>query len=204
MKLKAWIGCAVFVMASMLCVSTASAETGWYVGIASGTTSVDLDVSSFDDGGIASGDVDDGGLGWKVFGGYKIMKYLAVEGGFTDLDEVTFDGISDGSGGLYAAGPVSSLLDANGSFVNVVGIIPITPMFAVIGKVGFLNWDGDFTLEDTVTALTGSDDGVDPMYTFGIEILPNSKFTLRAEFERFSEVFNEDVDRVSGSLLIRF
>lgn len=204
MKLKLWFSCAVFVMVSMICASTTSAETGWYVGITSGTTSADVDVSAFDDGGITSGDVDDGGLGWKVFGGYKIMKYLAVEGGFTDLDEVTFDGISDGTGVLFAAGPVSSVFDANGTFVNVVGIIPITPMFAVIGKVGLLNWDGDITLEDAVTAIAGSDDGVDPVYSFGVEFLPDSKFTVRAEFERFSDVFDEGVDRVSASLLVRF
>ena len=201
MKAKIWIGCAVFAVAVAVAVSPVSAETGWYVGIATGTTSVDKD--AFNDGGITAGDVDDG-LGWKVFGGYKVMKYLAFEGGFTDLDEVSFDGISDGSGGLFAAGPVGAIFDVNGSFVNVVGILPITRMFAVIAKVGFLNWDGDFTLEDTVQAVSGSDDGSDPMYTFGVEILPNSKFTLRAEYENFSEVFDEDVERVSGSLLIRF
>ncbi|MEE8111503.1 MAG: outer membrane beta-barrel protein, partial [Acidobacteriota bacterium] len=203
MKAKILIGCAVFLVAGALAVSPVSAGSGWYVGIATGSTSVDLNVADFDDGGITSGEVDDGGIGWKVFGGYQIIKYLAVEGGFTDLNEVTFDGISDGTGLLYAAGPVSSVFDVNGSFVNVVGILPITPMFAVIGKVGILNWDGDFTLVDTVDAITGSDDGSDPMYSFGVEILPSAKCTLRAEYELYSEVFDEDVDRVSASLLIR-
>ncbi len=117
---------------------------------------------------------------------------------------MTFDGVSDGSGILYAPGAVSSVFDVNGSFVNVVGILPIAPGFAIIGKVGFLNWDGDFSLEDTVQAFKASDDGVDPVYTFGLEFLPNSKFTVRAEFEKFTGVFDEDVDRVSASLLVRF
>ena len=204
MKRKVLIGCAVFLVAGMLSVTTTSAESGWYVGIATGSSSADVDVSTFDDGGITSGSVDDGSIGWKVFGGYKIMKFLAVEGGYQNLDEVTFDGTSDGTGGLFAAGPVSSVFDVDGQFVNIVGIIPITSMFAVIGKVGFLNWNGDFTLEDVTAAVSGSDDGVDPVYTFGVEILPNSKFTLRAEFEKFSNVFDEDVDQVSASLLVRF
>jgi hypothetical protein len=191
-------------MAGFLCIPDASANTGWYIGVATGSTSVDVDVNDFNDGGITTGDVDDGGVGFKIFGGYKIMKFLAVEGGYTDLDEVTFDGISDGSGGLYAPGPVNSVFESSGTFVNVVGILPINPMFAIIGKMGMLNWDGDFSLTDTSGSATGSDDGSDPMYTLGVEILPNSKFTLRAEYENFADVMDEDVDRITGSLLIRF
>jgi OOP family OmpA-OmpF porin len=191
-------------MAIFLSIPDAVADTGWYVGVATGSTAVDVDVNTFQDGGITSGDVDDGGIGFKVFGGYKIIKFLAVEGGYTDLDEVTFDGVSDGSGGLWAAGPVSTVFEAGGTFVNVVGILPINNTFAFIGKMGMMNWDGDFTLADTSGILNGSDDGTDPMYTVGVEILPNSKFTLRAEYENFTDVMAEDIDRVTGSLLFRF
>ena len=207
MKGKTLFGFVVFAAAAVLVAPPALAGNGngWYIGGGTGTTSADVAVADFDDGGITSGDVDDGGVGFKLFGGYKFHKHFAVEGGYADLDEVAFAGTSDGTGGLYAAGPVTSLSEVDGLFVTAVGILPVAAKVSLFGKAGLMNWDGDFTLADSSgTLVAGSDDGSDPLFGVGVEIIPMEQFHIRAELERFSDIFSEDVTRVAGSLVYRF
>ena len=177
-------------------------DPGWYVGGGIGPTGSDLGTADFDDGSLMSGNVDDG-TSWKVYGGYQIMKHFAVEGGFTDLDEVTFNGVADSSGG-FGAGPVNANIEADGLFVAAVGIIPLNQHFSVFGKAGFMNWNTDFVLTATNGTIGGDDDGTDPMFGVGVEFLKKQKFSLRAEYESFSDIMDEDISRISGNVLFRF
>ena len=203
MKAKSLIGCFAILAACVFGVQGAFADDpGWYVGGGIGPTGSGLGTADFDDGTLTSGSVDDG-TSWKVYGGYQIMKHFAVEGGFTDLDEVTFDGVA-GSGGLFGVGPVNSNIATDGLFVTAVGIIPLNQHFSIFGKAGFMNWNTDFSLTSTSLNTSGDDSGTDPMFGVGVEFLKKQKFALRAEYESFSDIMDEDIDRISGNLLFRF
>lgn len=124
---------------------------GWYVGAGGGSVFSDYNISDFDDGSIISGNVDDDGSGWKVFGGYKVSQYLAFEGGYADFnaldldDTKTFEGISDGTGIKFVSfpsGPVSvDINDPAGIFVSVVGSYPLAERVSITGKLGALSWE---------------------------------------------------------------
>lgn len=203
MKAKYLMGCLAVLAACVFGVQGAFAdEPGWYVGGGTGPTSSDLGTADFNDGTLTSGSVDDG-TSWKVYGGYQIMKFFAVEGGFTDLDEVNFDGVA-GSGGLYGAGPVNANFQADGLFVSAVGIYPLNEHFSVFGRMGFMNWNADVALTSTNVTVSGDDDGTDPLFGVGVEFLKKDRFALRAEWESFSDVMDESIDRISGNVLFRF
>ena len=202
MKAKSLISCFAILAACVFGVQGAFADDpGWYVGGGIGPTGSDLGTADFDDGSLTSGSVDEG-TGWKVYGGYQIMKHFAVEGGFTDLDEVTFDGVA-GSGGIFGAGPVNANIETDGLFVTAVGIIPLNQHFSIFGKAGFMNWNSDASVTSANLGTIGfDDDGTDPMFGVGVEFLKKQKFSLRAEWETIS--MDDNVDRITGNVLFRF
>ena len=113
MNIKRWTSTGIILGLITISMPVASAaETGWYIGGSTGEADLNLSVSDFNDGAITSGTADDDDTGRKVFGGYHVNEHLAIEGGFVDLNndfdsKTTFEGISNGSGSLFAAGPVS-------------------------------------------------------------------------------------------------
>lgn len=98
---------------AMLLVSTAACAVepqnrGFYVGGLVGVT-------SFDDDGLFNGlNLDDSGVGYGIFGGYKFFKYLAVEARLSGL------------GSYSVSGPYGGKQDFNVSVISahVVGMIP--------------------------------------------------------------------------------
>ena len=203
MKGKFWIGSFAVLAALILAAPNATAG-GWYVGGSAGQTSSNVSVADVDDGGLTSGEIDDSGTAFKVFAGFGWLPFMSIEGGFVDLDQITFAGTSDGSGGFFAAGPVSGDFTTEGIFAAVVGKVPLPKSMALLAKVGMYNWDSDITFTNTSGTVTGSDDGTDPMYGVGIEFTRGSFMALRAEYEVFQDVLDRDIDLVTGNILFRF
>lgn len=181
--------------------SAVAAEAGGYFGASIGETDAGLGVSDFNDGSIISGDVDDSDTGWKLFGGYRFNENVALEGGLYNLGEVTFNGTSNGAGFLFAAGPVSADVEADGFFAAVVGTIPFNK-FSVFGQIGFHSWDADVKLTDSSGSFSGDDDGTDPLYGVGVAYHPNDRVTIRGALEVFTEILEEDIELLSISVLI--
>ncbi len=98
-------------------------ERGAYIGGALGVTEFD------DDGGFTGLAFDDSDTSFQLYGGYKFLKYLAVEGRL----------ISTGS---YTLGPIE--IDTFAYTVNAVGIIPFGAsgweLFGQLG-IGSINLD---------------------------------------------------------------
>lgn len=171
-----------FFLGVALAPPASAAEVGGYFGVAAGQTDADLGVSDFDDGSITSGSVDDTDTGTKLFGGYKFTENVAIEGGFVDLGEVTFTGVSNGFGFLYGAGPVAFDIEADGLFV--AGVFGTTfNKGAVFAKIGFMMWDAEATLVDSDGVFSADDDGTDLMFGLGGEWHVNDRIAIRAEFE---------------------
>jgi OmpA-OmpF porin, OOP family len=146
----------------------AHAETtpGFYVGGAVGEISVEVDEVDF----------DESDTGFKVFGGYAINPYFAVELAY-------FDGGTAEE--TFRAGPFSASIgvDISGLVASAVGRVPLGDSFALFGKLGFASYEGDVKLRvnGQVEAVeSGSDEDI--AYGVGAE-LSFGAFALRAEYE---------------------
>ena len=146
--------------------------TRWYGGV--GTGEADVDVSGFE---------DDTSL--KLFGGYEFNKYLAVEGGYTDLGEFDLKGSAGASIGV------------DGVQFVAVGNLPVGRKLSVFAKGGLYRWDAD---ADILGVLSLSDDGTDSTFGFGVRYRGENPYgdtlALRLEWERF-DIDGDDIGLVS-------
>ena len=102
------------IVASLSLASTVYADAGNpYAGFSFGDATPDS--SGFDNAS-----------GWKIFGGYEINDYFAVEGGYTSFGKMN--------------GPVTSV-EPSGFEVAAVGNIPVNDQFSLFAKAGILAWD---------------------------------------------------------------
>jgi len=106
---------------------------GFYLGGGVGNFNLDIDrVDQLDD---AIGRLNDDDTAWKVFAGYRINPYLAVEGAYVDFGRPsdTFD--ADGTSGDFSA-------HLSGFSPQLIGILPVGPV-ELSGKVGVYFTDID-------------------------------------------------------------
>ena len=172
----------------------ASAENkGFYVGGGVGKST--LDVRDF------FPDLDDyrgrqSTFGFKLFGGYRFLDYLAVEAGYTDL-------------GTHETWETASLMlrhrfevGVNGWNAHAVGLLPLGTV-DLFAKIGVIGWDANLKIGrydgDETQTLSGTD------ATYGLGIGFNFKHLfVRGEIEWFSIADAESMFMVSVSLAYRF
>lgn len=148
--------------------------TGWYVGGGFG--------SSDDKGRDAEDD------GFKILGGYRVNRYLALEAALVALGEF-------GPGEAFSK---------DGLSLEVLGLLPIGRRFELLAKGGAFLWsitDTRFCYGyycDTV------DDGVDLTYGAGFQVRLTQKFSGRLEWQRFTDVGQGDVDLLSLNVIYGF
>ncbi len=190
-------------VASVLLASApafAAEDSGFYVGAGIGEAGVDVDL-----GVSGVSDFDGSDTAFKVFGGWKVIKYLAVEleyidGGEAD-DRWRFDD-----------GEFSEQLRATVAFtgfnLSAVGILPIGEQFNVFAKLGLLFWDADGTLRysnslgDSETERLGESDN-DFSWGIGAGFDFTENFGVLVEYQGF-KLDDADADLISGSVVWRF
>lgn len=106
----------VFLAVSSVAFAEPAKERGAYVGGG-------LAATMFDDGGAFAGfNVDDSDSGFGVFGGYKFLKYFAVEGRYNDFGTFRLEGIG---------------ADVTGLSIHAVGIVPFgNSGWEIFGQLG--------------------------------------------------------------------
>ena len=142
-------------------------DEGAYAGGSIGLTTIDIcgDLTAF-----GATTCDDEDTGFKLFGGYKFNRNLAVEGGFVDFGEISAS---------FPTG--SATVSSDALFAAAVGILPVSSKFSVFGKLGFFMWD----LTATGTGGTVSDDGTDLLIGVGLGFDITERLTIRAEWEDY-------------------
>jgi len=205
---------------ALLSIPSAQAEErGIYVGASYGGTDYGQSVAKFDDppdnfapGSIIFGTVDNKDNGWSLVAGYRLGRYFALEGGWTNLGEVTFRGKTDGSGGLYecpggssAPCDVTVTSETDGLFIVGVGILPLGH-FGLLGQLGLYDRKSDFRVEDgRPGAFEAGTDSTETVYGLGVEYRFDRGPTIRIEWERYTgivTIFNKaDVDYFSAGLV---
>lgn len=213
MKLARTSGTLGLAALAVLCSPFALAQdTGWYGGINFGQSSANIDdakiTSSLLGGGFASASVanDERDTGYKLYGGYRINRNLAVEGGYFDLGKFGYTATT------VPAGTLTGTIKLRGLNLDVVGIVPINAKFSAFGRIG-LNYAearDSFTGTGSVTVLNPSPSKRDVNYKLGLGIqydfTPSLGVRVEAERYRIDDAVGSkgDVDLVTVGLLYRF
>jgi OOP family OmpA-OmpF porin len=174
-------------LAILCCVLLAPAARAgkFYIGASYGETSLDVPSAS------ASFKVDDNG--YKGIAGFKLFRWLAIEGSYVDFGSFE-ETVED----------VNLQAEASAITLSAVGILPITPRFELFAKAGATNWDSKsvFT-EEGMEPVIGDESGTDYSYGFGLGWNFSQRLGLRGELEYF-KFDSEDVRYGSLGLIIRF
>jgi hypothetical protein len=140
----------IFLVCSLFCISAVAnaaepAARGFYIGGAVGSTEIDDDNVASDAGFT----LDDSDTSFGIYGGYKILKYLSVEGRYVDL-------------GSYSASNnflnFSTNLDLSVISAHAVGIVPFGASgWEIFGQLGLgrMNVDTDSGDEDETVGSAG-------------------------------------------------
>jgi OOP family OmpA-OmpF porin len=209
---------------TLIAAPTLVPAAGFYVGASGGQAWVDVGAGeienafALDDAFRASDTrIDDTDTGWKAYAGYRFNPYIAIEGGYVDLGEASFQTtITDAPPPYDAFTPfrIEGLAEATGyNLVAIVGV-PLGAAGFVFAKAGAFRWDADFTERVPslgATRLTRSESDTKPTYGVGLEVKLWEAVHLRAELERFEEVGagiggreGTDIDMASAGLIFQF
>jgi len=200
---------ALAVLASSFAVAD---DSGWYAGANVGQSSAKIDDARIASGLLGSGfssatiTDDDRSTGYKIFGGYQYNKYLAVEAGYFDLGNFGFNATT------VPAGTLSGNIKLKGLNMDLVGTLPITEKFSVLGRIGvnYADTTDSFVGTGAVNVLDPNPSKRDTNLKVGVglQYAFTPALAMRAEVERYrinDAVGNKgDIDLVSLGLIYRF
>ena len=177
----------------------AAEESGFYFGGSVGYSNFDTDKSDISAALPLSGltgtvVVDENDLGWKSFFGYNFNKYLGLEGAYVDLGEI------DGDFRITTPPPDTgkSVQGVDGFTVLGVGRYPIREQLDVFAKVGAFFWNVDNRINlsggGTTATIRHDEDGTDLVFGSGVRYEFMEHLSVRAEWERYSDVGDDDSD----------
>ena len=192
--------------------ANAADDGGWYGGLNVGQSRAEIDdariTSNLLAGGLRTTSIsdDDRDFGYKVFGGYKFNRFLAVEGGYFDLGKFSF------TANTVPLGTLSGNIKLRGVNLDLVGILPITERFSAFGRAGvnYAEARDSFSSTGAVRVLNANPKERDTNYKFGggLQFDFTRRLGMRLEAERYrinDAVGNKgDVDLISLGLIYRF
>lgn len=192
------------------------AEVGWYIGGAIGqgvvqSGATDLDATLAAQGITAQSSVNCKCTDFKLYAGYGLNGWLAIEGGYVNLGKLE-------AAGTFTAplpgGAFSDSIQADGWNADVVAAAPVTDNFLVYGRLGIIRASvtadivastGLFTLTLPSRAIsTNTHYGVGLQYNF------SRNWGIRGEWEKFSKLGDPnttgqgDIDLYSLGATYRF
>ena len=118
------------------CASLAADDSAWYIGgnIGPSRASIDNDriTNSLIGSGASSVSIvdDERDRGFKIYGGYQVNKYFALEGGYFELGRFGFAATT------VPTGTLNGSIKLRGVNLDLVGTVPITERFSAFGRIG--------------------------------------------------------------------
>lgn len=191
--------------------SFAQPVPGWYLGGNVGRTQTDFEhapMYTVPLAAVRSVRDDDSDTAFKLFGGYQLNRNFAVEGGYFDLGKYSYG---------YTAGP-APLGTFNGETrfqglnLDLVGLLPVTEKFSVLGRVGAIHSRARSSLATTGTipslGTSRRENDWGMKVGLGVEYAVTQALALRGEVERYritDPVRNRgNIDVASVGLVYRF
>lgn len=131
--------------------------------------------------------------GWKVYSGYQFNKYLGVEGGYANLNDMT-----------ATNGTARAEVESNAWALAAVGSYPLTDKFAVMAKLGaaYVQTNASVKVGTALTQRSG-DDSYQPYYGLGVKYALLDNVDLRAEWERF-DLDDYNIDLMTAGFGVKF
>lgn len=166
-----------------------AADSGWYIGANAGQSNARFDTARINDALVAAGSTsssieeDDRDTGYKLFGGYKLNRNLAFEGGYFDLGKFNFTSTTVPSGTL------SGTIKVRGVNLDAVGMLPFSDRFSGFGRVGvqYAEAKDSFAGTGAVTVSNPNPSESEANYKLGLGV--QYDFTksvgMRGEWERY-------------------
>jgi OOP family OmpA-OmpF porin len=187
-------------------------ESGWYAGASIGQSSADIDDQRISRSLLGSGfattsmDKDERSAAGKIFGGYQVNRYMALEGGYFNLGKFGY------TASTSPAGSLSGDIRLQGLNLDVVGILPLTDRFSAFGRIGVIHTQArdNFSSTGLVNRASSSPRQNDTGYKFGagVQYAFTDRLAVRGEVERYriNDAIgnNGDVDMATVGLVYRF
>ncbi|MDP1935995.1 MAG: outer membrane protein transport protein [Hylemonella sp.] len=131
--------------------------------------------------------------GWKVYSGYQFNKYLGVEGGYVNLNDMT-----------ARTGTVITNIDTDAWTLAAVVSYPLTENLSVSGKLGAAYMLSDINEKDGAQLeVRSGDDSYEPNYGVGVSYALLDNLSLRAEWERFDRK-DYNIDLMTAGFAVKF
>ncbi len=177
-----------------LAAPASAAETGIYVGGGLGVSS--LDVSDFAPE-FADLRLEQSDPGTKLFAGWRVSRFFAVEAGYTNFGDVR----------QWEGGNLNFFREAKIGIsmwsAYAVGLVPLSGKTDLYGKLGYSSWDSSVQTTSSGETEDLSTSGTDP--TFGIGLaLRFKKFGARVEGDWLQIPDSGQVFMLSASLTFIF
>jgi OOP family OmpA-OmpF porin len=193
--------------------SAAVAETGLYGGLGIGGSKIEADFALSDGEDTFAIDFDEYDVSFKAFAGYRLLDWLAVEGGWYYLGE------PDGSAAAVDPSTrITTEIELDGWVADAVAFWRFQEQWELFGKVGVISWNSDVTVQSKVdannspsgnppvadTVFSDDENGEDIKYGAGVNYLHDDNLALRGEFEYFDIDGTDAVWLLSFSAIWRF
>jgi OmpA-OmpF porin, OOP family len=180
---------------ALLLANAAQAQStfpkGWYGGVSVGQSQVNIDsnVLPITNAGATSLSTNDTDTAYKIFGGYRFLRNLAVEAGYMDFGKFSATRTENFFGGNSVRADIKS----SGFFGEVVGILPTSDRFDLFAKLGFIATSTKTNVSSTgFIILTGptsaSKSEVNLLAGIGAEYRFTNQLGLRVEYEQAFDV----------------
>lgn len=198
-------------LAAMSIQVAAAAESGWYAGFNLGRAEANIDGARVGDDLRQSGldmtaiDEDDEDFGYKFFGGYKLNRNFAVEGGYFNLGEFGYTATTS------PPGTATGNIKLSGFNLDALGILPLTDKFSLFGRIGVQYAKAKDSFSGTGAAAgdsSASKSAANYKAGVGLQYDFTDNLGLRTEWERYrinDAVGNRgDIDMISVGLVFSF
>jgi OOP family OmpA-OmpF porin len=173
---------AVILSAGLSATAYAEGDTGAYLGAGIGRASAS-DYCSGNSTGLLTINCDESDTSFKVYGGYRFTRHLAIEAAYVDLGKLN-------ATGSFAGNPFSNSTEITGVTLQAVGIATLGDRFSLTARIGALFWDlNTATTLGPFHSSTG-DDGVDIALGVGAQFKFTPHFGIRADLDYYPDLGN--------------
>jgi OOP family OmpA-OmpF porin len=221
-SLAALLACSLAV-ATTFPGNASAADSYWYLGSAVGQSRITATTTEIEEGFLiddtfvaTNTTLDKTDTGWKGYLGYRFNRFLALEGGYVDLGEASFNTTIVSAPPPFDTStpfPLHATATANGAVLSAVLHLPLGDSVSLFAKAGAFYWHAEFTeqIPGFGTRLRRTEKETDAAYGAGTEFKLTDVLRLRVEYERFKNVGKgiggregRDIDYASAGLVFAF
>ncbi len=188
----------------------------WYVGGSVGKSDIQFDNAAQSDQFLDLGFTNPSTVsntkdtGYRIFGGYQLHKYFAIEGAYVDLGRFGFR--TD----VLPRGSLTGYTRIDGFELSAVGTLPLGERFGLFARVGALSaetrtsYTGDGSIETLIGGDTQKRRSTELAYGAGAMFHINKNLSVRGEWSRYEKLGSvltggrTDANLYSLGLIYRF